>query len=168
MIRWLRDEHNRGAVTVVASVLALVAGGVWTVFVYFNSEIPAQDAVSLTNDGTNDVSDDVSDDVSQTPSTQTVDVDILHGHYDGEALFIIDQDCKLSGSIDWVNRVDKSTIIDQVVTGELRCETLTVERVSIGDFCTGRLTASGRRMSCRLGSHDTSFRFDTPIKNCRC
>lgn len=163
MIRWLRDEHNRGAVAVIGSVLALIVGGVWTVFVYFYPQLPAQENLATTSDTTESV-----EPVPIAPTTQVVEVDIVHGHYDGKAFFTVDQQCDLSGSIDWVNRVDSSTIINQVVTGAVTCRMLTVERVSVGDACTGKITSSGQKMSCRLGPHDTSFRFSTPIETCGC
>ena len=38
MWNWLKDENNRGALTIVVTVFGVIIGGMWTAFVYFDGK----------------------------------------------------------------------------------------------------------------------------------
>ncbi len=157
MFGWLKDEHNRGVVTLIVTILALLIGGIWTVFTFFIDRLP-----QLAPDT------EVPEIVVEEPSEQVVDVEILLGDYDGAASFVVDENCQIDGAIDWVNRVDNSTIVNNSVVGQVDCRTLTLKRPSVGDSCAGEVTTSGTRMACVWGPHAASLKFNPPIKECGC
>jgi len=144
-------------VTLIVTIVALLIGGIWTVFTFIIGQSPQPALVA-----------EVPAVVTEEPSEQIVDVEILLGHYDGSASFKVDENCQIEGAIDWINRVDNSTIINDPIAGQIDCRSLTINRPEMGDSCTGQLTTIGNKAVCKFPAIEASLKFDPPIKECGC